>query len=354
MVNKTSPIPTIENRKSGLDIVRVIACFFVIMIHVTEQGFFEFSNFWNICVAYDALSRMCVPLFFILSGYLLLNGRPLPLKVFYQRRFLRILVPFFITLIIYSVHESWSITNLLYNVLSAQVSFHLWFVYTLIGIYLVIPLFQHLFAPPHTHPEVYERKSIVKLYVIIWFISAICYSTAKSYFDWKLDLFAVFNFHYFYGYLGYFFIGGLLRDYNFSRPLRLISIVIWLLATILIYYSTVFHSAELNKPDGLFLHYLSIFVVLQATSFFIALKDADLKFYGLEFVSNHTYWIYLIHILVLYPVQSFLHLYVDDNTLLTIPLISILVFFVSFALSIPLMGIEKLIFQFLGGLLIKR
>ena len=99
-----------------LDYIRVFACFLVILVHASEnfycapgatdmagpQSFLanEVDRLW--VSVYDGFSRMAVPLFMIVSAFLLA-----PMKEeqsmwqFYRQRCLRILPPFFIFMILY-------------------------------------------------------------------------------------------------------------------------------------------------------------------------------------------------------------------------------------------------------------
>lgn len=99
-----------------LDYLRVFACFLVMVVHASEnfygaagstdiagpQSFLasEADRFW--VSLYDGFSRMSVPLFIIVSAYLLV-----PMKEeqtmwqFYRRRFLKVLPPFFIFMILF-------------------------------------------------------------------------------------------------------------------------------------------------------------------------------------------------------------------------------------------------------------
>ena len=100
-----------------MDYVRVFACFLVMIVHASEnfygapgstdmvgpQAFLanETDRLW--VSLYDGFSRMAVPLFMIVSAFLLV-----PMKEgqsmwqFYRRRCIRILPPFFIFMILYS------------------------------------------------------------------------------------------------------------------------------------------------------------------------------------------------------------------------------------------------------------
>ena len=101
-----------------LDYVRVFACFLVMIVHSSENFYgaagstdmagpqsylaSEADRLW--VAVYDGFSRMAVPLFMIVSAFLLA-----PMKEeqttwqFYRQRFLRIIPPFFIFMILYSI-----------------------------------------------------------------------------------------------------------------------------------------------------------------------------------------------------------------------------------------------------------
>ena len=147
-----------------LDYVRVFACFLVMVVHASEnfygaegstdmvgpQSYLanEADRLW--VAVYDGFSRMAVPLFIIVSAFLLA-----PMKAgltswqFYRQRCIRILPPFFIFMILYST------LPLLWGQIDAETSLkdisriflnfpsqagHLWFMYPLISLYLFIPV----------------------------------------------------------------------------------------------------------------------------------------------------------------------------------------------------------------------
>ncbi len=136
-----------ENRVVWVDWLRVAACFMVIVVHATEpfylggqgsQIFTEADAYWS--SLFDSLVRACVPLFIVASSYL-----QFPLNYssgeFVRRRAVRILVPFVLWSTVYAF--AWgnpveNFQNLLLNFNYA--AGHLWFVYMLIGVYMLMPL----------------------------------------------------------------------------------------------------------------------------------------------------------------------------------------------------------------------
>ena len=76
-----------------IDNLRVIATIAVIMLHVSAPILYKYgsiSNYiWNIGNLFDGMVRWCVPIFFMLSGALLLN-EDLEISSFLKKRLLRI------------------------------------------------------------------------------------------------------------------------------------------------------------------------------------------------------------------------------------------------------------------------
>ena len=136
-----------ENRVVWVDWLRVIACFMVIIVHATEPFYLggegsqiltEIDAYW--ASFFDSFVRACVPLFIVASSYLQF---PLHYSAgeFFRRRTVRVLVPFVLWSAIYAFawgEPAENFKNLLFNF--NYTAGHLWFVYMLIGIYLLMPL----------------------------------------------------------------------------------------------------------------------------------------------------------------------------------------------------------------------
>ena len=154
-----------EERITFLDYVRVVACLLVMLVHASENFYGadasvglasnmsyvanEANRFW--VAFYDGgVSRTAVPLFIIVSAFLLAPMKEeQTMGSFYRRRFLRILPPFICFLLLYSL------LPLLWGAMTWEQSFndlkllpfnfpsmagHLWFMYPLISLYIIIPV----------------------------------------------------------------------------------------------------------------------------------------------------------------------------------------------------------------------
>lgn len=136
-----------KTREIWLDWLRVVACFLVMLTHSTEP--FYLGGEGSLILTHsdavwasimDVLSRAAVVLFVMASSYL-----QFPLhystKEFFRKRAWRILPPFLVWTLVYALVWGEPVQNfkdLLWNFNYA--AGHLWFVYMLIGLYLLMPL----------------------------------------------------------------------------------------------------------------------------------------------------------------------------------------------------------------------
>lgn len=139
-------MPT-RQREVWLDFLRVTACFMVMVIHSTEPFYLGGEGaqiltatdaFW--VAVFEGLCRCCVPLFLIASSYLQF---PLHYSAgeFFRRRAVRILIPMALWTVVYALVWGEPVENFKGLVLNFNYAAgHLWFVYMLVGVYLIMPL----------------------------------------------------------------------------------------------------------------------------------------------------------------------------------------------------------------------
>ena len=135
------------DREKWIDWMRVAACLMVMVVHSTEPFYLggegsriltEGDAYWS--SFFDSFVRACVPLFVVASSYLQF---PLHYSTgeFLRRRALRVLVPFLCWSIVYALAWGEPVDNLRSLLLNFNYAAgHLWFVYMLVGIYLLMPM----------------------------------------------------------------------------------------------------------------------------------------------------------------------------------------------------------------------
>ena len=136
-----------DNRIVYVDYLRVVACFLVMLTHSCEpfylggEGSLILTRSDAIWVSVlNVIPRACVALFVFSSAYL-----QFPLHystdTFFRKRALRILPPFLIWTLVYALVWGEPVQNFKDLLLNFNYAAgHLWFVYMLIGLYLVMPL----------------------------------------------------------------------------------------------------------------------------------------------------------------------------------------------------------------------
>lgn len=140
-----------SRRYVSLDIMRIIATLSVVMIHITASFVFLYdfpSIEFVMSTILDSISHMAVPLFLMISGALLLDEqKELNAKMFWMTNLKKIVLLLFFWSISYAVlyqvffrflkKEPLSIVDFFKACVLGH--YHLWFLYMLIGIYLIIP-----------------------------------------------------------------------------------------------------------------------------------------------------------------------------------------------------------------------
>ena len=85
---------TVDGRVAYADLLRVLATFGVVVIHVCSIWFYDVgvsSAAWSVYNVYDGLVRWCVPLFVMLSGMFMLDPKKgLTLPGLFFRNILRV------------------------------------------------------------------------------------------------------------------------------------------------------------------------------------------------------------------------------------------------------------------------
>ena len=141
-----------------LEMLRAIAIVAVVVLHAAITEWHQLppqGARWETLAWINSALRFCVPVFFMISGALLLDpARPLSLRGLWRRRIPRLLVAFASWSLLYAIVEvyapggSGDPAELARRFFTGH--FHLWFLLALAGLYMVLPLLRAIVRDPAT------------------------------------------------------------------------------------------------------------------------------------------------------------------------------------------------------------
>lgn len=281
-----------------LDFIRVIATLAVMILHTTYTYYNNTANsttrLWRILGYVTELSRIGVPLFFMISGYLLLNKDIVSIGSFYKKRFAKVGIPFVIYNVFYyfymhlSAASDISLKSFFDELINQGSCYHLWFVYSILFIYLLMPFLQMIVKGCS------QKQLILFLFLVVF------QSTLRPFintvFGGKIFLFITDDG--FMGYIGYVILGYIWGKYDFSKKT-----VAAIYATALLFFIfTPFFTMKSASTGGeyVFSGGYSINHYVEAAAVFIFckrhIKKTSKIIAALSAVSFSTY---LIHVFVL-------------------------------------------------------
>jgi len=294
-----------KNFNLSLGIIRIIATFFVVFSHSTDAFVlwptFKDGTAWNIIYYLNTLSRIAVPVFIILSGYLLLDkDKAKNVKSFYKRRFTRILIPFIVWLPIYYLWTAhWDNTHLtlqyILNSLLHGSIWHLYFLFIILELYLLAPFLV----------RVLETSSKTKQTILFWglIVFSIFWAILANLPGPHFDI-SMYSFTIFIPYIVYFYAGAYLRTVQISR---MQAVMLGFLYLILGFITNLV--AKGNMSTFIVFDY-SPTLLFMSICFFLALKNFH-EFFNkkifsgkvakiIAFISSTTFGIYLLHFMILH------------------------------------------------------
>lgn len=290
---------TETRRFQDLYVLRVIATVAVIAIHTTSQTMTQSAlGYYG-----NQLARFAVPMFLILSGFLLfqsdLNSHFLPRAQFYRKRFQKILLPYIIWTIFYSLvlhfyfngmqNANMILPDLIRHLLLGNGFSHLYFVVIIIQLYLLYPLIRRSFQ---AHPGLFLLVSLL--------VSLLCQSLlylhaikAVQLYPYHAELYLIS----FPVWIFYFFLGMYLalndQDLEMSGRLSWLSwLLIWIVSLgILLWDSQQTASYALSIKPTVILYASISFFLLRSWLNRFPIQNGPI----MSWFSEQSFLIYLLH-----------------------------------------------------------
>lgn len=206
-----------RQRDIALDILRVVACMMVVLMHAPMPSDAASGPFLT---AISYFTSPCIGLFFMVSGALLLPVRT-DYVTFIRRRFGKIVIPTVIWTFVYVFvallkDDTWAkLPRIILSMpFSAQGHGVLWFMYTLSGLYLLAPIVSPWLV------QVTKRE--VEIVLGLWGVT-LCYPLLQNFVGITEGTTGIL--YYFTGYAGYFLLGYYLKRWPDALPMKWSAIV---------------------------------------------------------------------------------------------------------------------------------
>ncbi len=324
-------------RNHAIDTLRSVATLLVVLLHIAatyvvkSKATHTFDvEFWFSNIL-DAYSRICVPLFVMISGMFLL-GRSEPIGEQYRKRAVRILLPLVVWSLLYLQYQRWigHLTGfrpdndyLIEQLLAGNPFYHLWYLYMVTGLYLTAP-FINRFAGQVTRSTLWLTASLLMAVGMIRSTYNTYHEIEPFFLTWFVD------------YLGYFLFGYLLST---SKPKWKTKVLwgIYLLSGSLIAILTAYTIRHYNSLY--FYGYLTPLVIAGALAVFAGVQQLTLQQNRLSRYAHLSFGVYLVHAGVLDVLNNLIRYKAwpfPEQALLAIPLKCILVIALSLLIIYPM------------------
>ena len=292
-----------KNRILYFDVLRILATFCIIMIHVS--GLYVTSEYGGVDFAFGAVlnsfARVGVPIFIMISGAnMLKESKQIETKTFLKKYVVSVaLILLFWSFFYVAVYEIFmplvsdrifSFKNVIEFFLLGH--FHLWFLYMIIGLYLLTPVLK-LFVKKENKTKVLY---LIGVLVIFAFVPETLSLFDNEYINIVVELFESFKIP--MGYLAYYLIGWYLSQFELENRTNKVFTILGVISVAGTIVTTIFYHEK-----------MSIYVNVQLTVLFASVwvfvlfkdifkKQENEKLCKIsEKLSKLTFGAYLTHIL---------------------------------------------------------
>lgn len=345
-----------EARNISIDLIRIVACFMVVMIHTAAYNFDyadPASAQWMAQNVYDSFVRSGVPLFFMLSGIVFLQKETITLSYIWKKIF-RLLIVYVLFYVLYKAFEVRHelIHDPFYLIQAIRWGhypyYHLWFMLELIAIYAMLPFIHHCTS---------AKPELTKYYLILFFVFSVIKTTIlkiPGFPDAVVQYIQAFVRVQALDYIGYFVLGWYLNERikqesgRMGRTTILFGLV-FIASALVTALLTRSISIQRGKPDSRLYDNFVIFTFCEAVSLFSLLKIVFSRATGfgekdrarkvIQCISSCSFFVYLIHPFMIEFAARFKLTPVRFNLWVSVPLFTLLYWCAS---MVPAMIIRKI------------
>ena len=325
-----------QERLLHFDLLRILACFGVIMLHAAAQFWYGLpvdSTDWLIINSYNALVRFGVPVFVAISGVLFLApSRAVDMRKLFLHNILRLIILYFVWSALYGFYDCLSYeggrlsaNGILTEVFSGR--YHLWYIPMIVGIYMLVPILKRWIAA--------ASRREVEYFLLLFLVFQILQGTVMAIkpMEWLRFAWSAVDLQMACSYLGYFVLGYYVVYCGIEKKWHVWIYVAGVFGVIANIFLSAWKSAQTGVPDGVIFDSFGVFTFLMVLALLVFFTEKVSKVEWspktcgvIKEISAATLGIYLMHLMWMeFLMEKGIH-----STMVTpligVPLISIVCF----------------------------
>lgn len=279
-------------RNINLDLLKVLACVGVVLLHTTMGGFKETGS-WNLLTYLYYLGTYSIPLFFMVNGYLLLGKRNITYSYILQKvKWILITVSSW-TFIVWLFKRDFT-ENLIKKIVGSLIQkgyfFQFWFFGAVILIYICLPILKKFLNSKRSY--LYILSVLLVIGLIFELANIVLQMPIQTYVIQTFRLWTWFFYYVLGGYIAQFTMKELKS--RFKNWMKIVSILLFLISPLILFFiaKTAYHN--------LFAEYFydTLFVKVSTLGIFLTILTLTLNEKRNEWIvslSNQTMGVFIIH-----------------------------------------------------------
>jgi putative acyltransferase len=304
-------------KRLDIELMRILAAFFVIFNHTDDKGFFLFLqyapndiHYW-IYLMFSVFCRFSVPLFFMIAGALMLDRESEPLVVLWKKRISHICFILVIWSFAYYClvgigveHQKFNLSHFFLQLYSADWNYSYWYLYAYISFLIVVPFLQR-FAKSLSNREYFYMLGLYGFFAVIIPVVQYFPSLGKININNQLPITWIMQWNVFFPLMGYF-LENRARYFWTAKKILLL----WVLDVLTLLVScilTYFRANMTGVYDGTKSEaFHATFVIINAATIFVTCQYLYARYQWGERISKViksaggcTFGIYLMHFYLL-------------------------------------------------------
>ena len=281
-----------KNRNISLDLLKVLACIGVVLLHTAMGGFKETGS-WNFSTYLYYLGTYSIPLFFMVNGYLLLGKREITYSYILQKvKWILITVSSW-SVIIWLFKRDFTVNpikKIIGSLIQKGYFFQFWFFGALIIIYICLPVLKKFLNSKRSYLYILSVLLVVGL--IFELTNIVLQMPIQTY---VIQTFRLWTWFF------YYLLGGFIAQFDkdiiknrFKRWMKIIVVLLFLISPLILFFlaRTTYHNffAEYFY-DLLFVKVVSLGIFLTILTLTLNEKRSEC----IVSLSNQTMGVFIIH-----------------------------------------------------------